>query len=116
MDRYWSKVITRIQQSGRQRGLIVALTKDDLIGLYLQQDGRCALTGLDMDWRAKGYSVRGGRAMTAPSVDRIDSHGNYTLDNVHLVMNVINVMKNDLATDQFVMLCEQVSAHRLVGF
>lgn len=105
----------RINASARARGLVVAVDKDDLLGLYLKQGGRCALTGLDMDWRAKGGSGRGQRALTAPSVDRISSHGNYTLDNIQIVMNAVNVMKNDLSADQFLALCEQVVAHRLAN-
>lgn len=115
MDRYWSGVMSRIAATARSRGILVAVDKDDLLGLYLSQGGRCALTGMEMDWRAKGGAGRGKRALTAPSVDRIDSHGNYTLDNIQLVMNAVNVMKNDMTTDQFVMLCEQVAAHRLMG-
>lgn len=107
--------MSRIAATARSRGILVAVDKDDLLGLYLSQGGRCALTGMEMDWRAKGGAGRGKRALTAPSVDRIDSHGNYTLDNIQLVMNAVNVMKNDMTTDQFVMLCEQVAAHRLMG-
>jgi hypothetical protein len=115
LDRFWAKAMHRINANARNRGLLVAIDKDDLLGLYLKQGGRCALTGMEMNWRAKGGTARGQRALTAPSADRIDSHGNYTLDNVQIVMSAINVMKNDMTTDQFVMLCEQVSAHRLLG-
>lgn len=115
LDRYWSTVMSRVHAGARTRGLLVAVDKDDLLGLFLKQDGRCALTGLDMDWRAKGGAGRGQRALTAPSVDRIDSHGNYTLDNIHIVLNAINVMKFDLSTAQFLALCEQVVAHRLAN-
>lgn len=115
LDRYWSLAIQRINAGARSRGLLVGIDKDDLLGLFLKQDGRCALTGLEMDWRAKGGTGRGQRALSAPSADRIDSQGNYTLDNVQIVMNAVNVMKNDLSTDQFVALCEQVAVHRLAG-
>lgn len=115
MDRYWAQVMTRLSAGARGRGLLVAIDKDDLLGMFLEQDGRCALTGLEMHWRVKGGSGRGQRAHSLPSVDRIDSQGNYTLDNIHIVLNVVNVMKNDLPTDQFIALCEQVAAHRLSG-
>jgi hypothetical protein len=115
LDRFWSMAMSRLIAGARARGLLVAVEKDDLLGLYLKQNGCCALTGLPMDFRAKGGSGRSKRAMTAPSVDRIDSHGNYTLDNIHIVMSAVNVMKNDMSTDQFVALCEQVAAHRLAG-
>jgi hypothetical protein len=115
LDRYWSGIVSRIYGGARGRGLLVAIDKDDLLGLFLKQEGRCALTGIEMDWRAKGGAGRGNKALAAPSVDRIDSHGNYTLDNIQIVMAAVNVMKNDLSTDQFVALCEQVVAHRLAG-
>lgn len=115
LDAFWAKALQRINAGARARGLLVAIDKDDLLGLYLKQGGRCALTGIEMDWRAKGGTGRGQRTRTTPSADRIDSHGNYTLDNIQIVLSVVNSMKNDMSTDQFVMLCEQVAAHRLLG-
>lgn len=113
LDRYWTTMIQRVHRGARERGILVAIDKDDLLGLFLKQDGKCAFTGIEMDWRAKGGNGRGQKARTAPSVDRIDSHGNYTLDNIHIVLGIVNVMKNDLSTGQFLALCEQVVAHQL---
>lgn len=115
LDRFWTGVMQRVIPSARTRGLLVAIDKDDLLGLFLRQEGRCALTGIEMDWHAKGTTGRGQRTRTAPSVDRIDSHGNYTLDNIQIVLSAVNSMKNDMSTDQFVALCEQVAAHRLTN-
>ena len=60
-----------------------------------------------------GGAHRGQRAELAPSLDRIDSHGNYTLDNVQIVASVVNIMKSDLSRDRFAELCAKVAAHRL---
>lgn len=115
LDRYWDKVLRRMRSGAQSRGLVVAISKDDVLGLYLRQEGRCALTGLKMDWKAKGGTGRNRRAMGQPSVDRIDSNGNYTLDNIQIVLAAVNMMKNDLSNDHFVALCEQVASHRLSG-
>jgi hypothetical protein len=111
LDRYWSKRTTSIRTGAQERGILFAIEKEDLLGKYLEQDGKCALSGLQLGWPELNGSVRGQRYPLAPSVDRIDSSGNYTLDNIQIVAAAINTMKSDLKTHDFVHLCRLVTKH-----
>lgn len=110
-------IVTRNAKGGAaSRGILFALDKDDILGLFLAQQGICALTGIEMDWKATGHTTRHGRNYKGPSIDRIDSSGNYVLGNVHVVTQVANIMKNDLPIDVFVALCEKIVSHNIGKF
>ena len=81
------------------------LTLDYLMYLWEKQDGKCALTGMQMT-----YKFYEGRVNTNLSIDRIDSTKGYSKDNVWLVCMAANQMKNDLSMKEFVKMCEAVVA------
>lgn len=65
------------------------VTTKVLIDLWRSQNGMCAITGVQMTaLRGMGHAVQ-----TNVSIDRIDSNGGYTLDNIRLVCKAVNVMK-----------------------
>ena len=115
------KLMSATKAGAASRGLVVGLDADDVLQLYVDQGGRCAMTGLPMTCeagrqaRVKAAAVRGARdqAWTALSLDRIDSGGNYTVDNVHLVCRAVNIMKNDMSADEFGEWCKRVVLHAL---
>lgn len=111
LDRYWSKRATNIRQGAEQRGILFAIDKNDIIQLWIDQKGMCALTGVELDWKATPGSGRGQKDIKAPSLDRIDSQGNYTLDNIQIVSVVANIMKNELPESLFVKMCRKVVEH-----
>lgn len=86
VSRYRSN--SRMTMSGKRRKtpLEFNLTKDDILGLWTKQSGLCAISGVPMDHKWNLY--------TTASLDRIDSAGGYTLDNVQLVCKFINLGKN----------------------
>jgi hypothetical protein len=53
-----------------------------------------------------------GTVYTNASIDRIDSSIGYRTDNIHLVCNIVNLMKNTLSVSQLHDWCEAVLAHR----
>lgn len=109
LDRFWTKRFRNVRASIAGRGIFVGVDKDDVLGLYLKQEGCCALTGMQMNWWTKGSAVR--KADASPSVDRIDSNGDYILGNIQIVMTVVNVMKNNLPQQTFIQLCQQIASH-----
>jgi hypothetical protein len=108
LEAFWEKRLQGVMNGAHARSIIFAIDKDDLIEMFLKQDGKCALSGLELNLREKGAAARGQRALLQPSVDRIDSAGNYTLDNIQIVALAINLMKGDLGADNFVRLCRSV--------
>ena len=45
------------------------------------------------------------------SIDQVDPAKGYTADNVVLCLSVVNVMKWNSSTDEFLQLCQAVAAH-----
>lgn len=103
MDRYWSKRASAIKSASHKRGVICLIDKDDLLGQHLRQDGKCAITGVPMTCNL----VANGKHSQA-SVDRIDSGGNYSIDNIQIVCNIVNIMKHDMPQSEFLKWCKAV--------
>jgi hypothetical protein len=73
----------------------------DVYDLWLKQNKKCSLSGLDIDFikREDGISA---------SIDRIDSKEEYTINNVQLVHKNVNLMKNHFNQDYFLELCKMI--------
>lgn len=79
------------------------INSSDIVGLWFKQDGKCAITGRPMT------CIRGmGQVLTNASVDRIDSDKTYTTDNIQLVCNIVNLMKNRMTMDEMYDWCQAV--------
>lgn len=85
----------------RHRPGRLALTQEFLVGLYIYQDGKCALSGVPMTW-----VVGKGHTATNISIDRIVPKGKYEPGNVRLVCHVVNLMRRDMADEDFLDWCE----------
>ena len=74
------------QEFGRKIARKVTIDRHDLEKKFNEQDGKCALTGvpIDLDLLYVPNSIM------APSVDRINSNGDYTYDNIHIVLRFVN--------------------------
>jgi hypothetical protein len=97
---------TRRQQC-RKSGIEFTITVDDLLELYGEQGGICALTGRELKWGAET-----NRGPDTLSMDRIDSSGSYGRDNVRLVTYWANVARQRLSDEEFFSFCEAVLARR----
>lgn len=72
--------------------------------LFLQQNKKCALTGIEIYFPQKG-KLFGGTA----SLDRIDSSKGYVENNVQWVHKDINMMKQSYSQEYFVEMCTKVA-------
>jgi hypothetical protein len=75
--------------------------------LFLSQNRKCALTGMDLTFHGNRKSS-GGFERTS-SLDRIDSTKGYFKDNIQWVHKHVNHMKNKYDQTYFIMICKLVS-------
>lgn len=89
-------------KSALSRGYTWEITINNVDKLYKQQNGKCKLTGWDIEWSDHGWNH-------TASIDRIDSSLGYTLQNIQLVHKQVNMAKGTLAMDEFISMCKSVS-------
>ena len=109
----------RIKQGAKIRNIEWSedLTIDYLWNLFMKQNKKCALSGLEISLKNdihtpinnKNHNIDYG-TFTA-SLDRIDSNKPYTKDNVQWVHRNINIMKNSYSQEYFIELCLKIVNH-----
>lgn len=85
-----------------QRKAAIA-TYDNDVKLGKAQNGKCAISGLDMT-----YELGEGRIYTNVSIDQIMPSKGYTIDNIQLVCMAVNQLKSDLDMDTILILCSAI--------
>lgn len=113
VEAFWKQYLPSLQAGARARRILFGIDVDDLIGLYLDQQGVCSVSGLELNLKVQGKVGRANTAHLRPSVDRIDSHGNYTIGNVQIVAQVVNMMKGALPQQTFIEICGAIARHNM---
>jgi hypothetical protein len=93
-----------VKNNARQRSLDVSITANDLLQIWESQRGRCYYTGAPLEWNTDDESVK-------PSVDRLDSSQGYVHGNVVFTSWLVNRIKNDLGSDEWIALCTRVASY-----
>lgn len=96
----------KIKYDAKNRDLEFSITIEYILDLFIEQDKKCALSGIDL---RMGNHRRATGDRTA-SLDRIDSSKGYIEGNVQWVHKCINYMKMDLQDKDFIYFCNQVSS------
>ncbi len=99
---FWHSVV----RHALSRKLALEVTIEDAWALFMAQENKCALSGVDIYFPATG-----GSPQTA-SFDRIDSSKGYVPGNVQWVHKRINWMKNRFSEEEFIFFCKAVAAHQ----
>jgi len=94
--------LNKIKYGAQTRDFCYELEDQFIWDLFLEQDRKCALTGLPIEFGQKG------RELGTASLDRIDSSKGYIKDNVQWVHKDVNKMKMDFDTDYFLDLCRRI--------
>lgn len=94
-----------LKYGAERRNIKFLITIDQLWDIFIQQNGRCALSGLPIRFHHPGEKHT---AQTA-SVDRINSDLDYTIDNVRWLHKTINKLKLDLSDKDFIHFCNMVT-------
>jgi hypothetical protein len=97
-----------IKNGAEYRKIPFALTIESAWQLFLQQDKRCALTGVFLVMET---DVTHHRDTHTASLDRINSSCGYMPGNIQWVHKDINNMKQTMTTDEFVAWCRRVVEH-----
>ena len=92
---------TQIQTNARVRNLEFSITPEEVWKIFEAQEGKCALTGIDLVFKPQ---KRG----TTASLDRIDNSKGYVSGNVQWVYKSINIMKWIYSQEEFIALCRLV--------
>lgn len=104
------KMLELLVKNTRERAIkksrVCTITYDDLVNLWDNQKGLCALTGYAMS-----YTIGDMRKV---SIDRVDSSKGYTKDNIQLVCRLTNKAKSNMPNDEFIAMCQAVS-HRIAA-
>lgn len=90
-------------KSARKKDFEWSITLDDLMALWWEQKGRCALSG-----RLMTAFYDGAHSEDQLSVDRIRPDMGYIPNNVQLVCYRANMMKHTLSNPMFVHWCKQI--------
>lgn len=95
----WSIIL----RGAKNRNFPVEISIEDAWDLFLRQNGKCALTGLQLS-----FNTTGGSEINA-SLDRIDSLKGYIVGNVQWVDKRINKMKMEFDQTEFIGLCRLIT-------
>lgn len=100
-----SYIWTRIKGQAKYRQIEFLITPDDIWSLFLKQDRKCALTGIELYFASNAQAKSGE---TTASLDRIDSKKGYTKDNIQWIHKDLQFMKSDFTQEEFIRYCHLV--------
>lgn len=97
--------INYVQRRAKKRGQEFTVTKKELIEIYNNQKGKCAISGLEIPL-IKKFKQKDGPQLA--SLDRKDSSKGYTKENCQWLHWRVNVAKNNMSDNELIDLCEVV--------
>jgi hypothetical protein len=100
---------SRIKRGAISRGLEFSISIEDAWKLFLRQNGKCALSGVELKFVP--YFNRNTLEQTA-SLDRRDSCKGYTIENIQWIHKELNMMKSHMSESRFLEWCELVFKYK----
>ena len=102
-DSWWGE----IQKQAKRRDLKFNITKDYLYELWKKQDGKCAISGIELNMPKKAREQRGPKCTA--SIDRINNSVGYIKGNVQWVHKDVNRMRREYTIDKYIDICKKVA-------
>lgn len=96
---------TSIKRSAQNRKKDFDISIEDMWDLFIKQDRKCALSGVDLFF---SRTIKARPASTA-SLDRIDSSKGYIKGNIQWIHKDLNIMKMDLSQKDFISWCKIIA-------
>ena len=103
-------IFNRIKSAAKQRKKEFTITIEYCWNLYIKQNGKCALSGLDLYLAKTNKELTQG--LNTASLDRIDSSKGYIEGNVQWVHVDVNYMKQEYAEEYFLKMCDIISKYQ----
>lgn len=100
--------ISQIKHGALIRNIEYSVSKEYLWDLYLTQNRKCAMTGLNIYFGLFGGGKRWGKRDQTASLDRIDSLKGYVEGNVQWVHKDVNIMKQDFSVGELLNYCKLI--------
>lgn len=94
-----------LYKRAKERNIPCEVTPEYLYQLFLEQNGRCALSGVEIFFGKK----RKDESTASP--DRIIPEDGYVVGNVRWVHKYVNSMRNNKTTDEFLDWCKKIVNH-----
>lgn len=98
----WIRYFQRLCCRSHKR---VDLTFEDCLEILNKQNGKCALSGINLTCQLE----KGKKFKTNASLDRIDAGGPYIKENIQLVCSALNSWRSDTDLPEFIWWCKQVA-------
>lgn len=99
-----SRIMCGIKNRSKKLGLECNVDDNYLWNLYVIQNGKCAISGVDIK-----FSTRVSKPLdSTASPDRIDSNKGYIKGNIQWIHKAIQPMKMDLPQDEFIEWCRTI--------
>ena len=95
-----------IKKGAESRNIQFTITIKDLWKLFIKQDKKCSLSGVDLYFPKQG---KANRASGNISLDRINSKKGYIKGNIQWVHKTINKIKQTLSNKEFIQWCKIIS-------
>ena len=110
IDNLSSTFFTRIKEGAKKRNIKVDITPEYILNLLINQDYKCALSGVELIL-SRSYAVERMKSnnSTTASLDRIDPKLGYIEGNVQWIHKDVNYMKNDYNQDYFIEMCKLIA-------
>ncbi len=97
----------RIKASAKNRGLEFYISIEYAYSIYISQNQKCKLSGVDIVLCPLYYD----KSNSTASLDRIDSSRGYIEGNIQWVHKSVNVMKQAMLDNEFIDWCRKISNH-----
>jgi len=106
-------ILTDMYRSAKKRAkrkeLKFDITHNDIRETNKKQNGICAYSGISLNWDSRSKSsVKWVPPYNRASLDRIDSKKGYTKDNIQVLADIVNRMKNALSYKELIKFCQLI--------
>ena len=103
---YWAASMHKAAQKRANR--ICNLTRQDIVGMLRKQGDKCAVSGIRFHYRRAEEK----QDPLSPSLDRINSELEYTVENCRVVLLAVNYGLNRWGDETFKRICRAVAKRR----